>query len=145
MRAESLNKAPFKASDCQNATNMWFSIEDLRKKCHWFYKISPLCIRKAKDPFFTIKSVFYSKNRFFALSDAREGKFYKTNGIFFLKSSMKNHILVAFWQWVALKGALFSDFALKSNLALLSKKLQIVFFQKRLERFFLNSGFKLST
>ena len=32
LRAESLNKAPFKASDFQNATNMWFSIEDLRKK-----------------------------------------------------------------------------------------------------------------
>ena len=49
---------------------------------------------------------------------------------------MENHILVVFWQLVALQGTLFSDFALKSNLALLSKKLQIAFFQKRLERFF---------
>ena len=32
LRAKSLNKVPFKAPDCQNATNMWFSIEDLRKK-----------------------------------------------------------------------------------------------------------------
>ena len=58
---------------------------------------------------------------------------------------MENHILIAFWQWVAIKGASFSDFALKSDLALLSKKLQIAFFQKSLHRFFLNSGFKLST
>ena len=35
-RAKSLNKGPFKASDCQNATNMWFSIEDLRKKIPLF-------------------------------------------------------------------------------------------------------------
>ena len=32
LRAKSPNRAPFKASDYQNATNMWFSIEDLRKE-----------------------------------------------------------------------------------------------------------------
>ena len=32
LKAKSLNKVPFKASDCQNGTKMWFSIEDLRKK-----------------------------------------------------------------------------------------------------------------
>ena len=145
MRAKSLNKAPFKGTHCQNAINMWFSIEDLRKKCNWFYKISLLFIGKGQKPIFTIKHWFYGKNRFFGPSWCKEGKFYKKNGILLVKYSMENHISVAFWQWVALKGALFSDFALKSNSALLSKKLQIAFFQKRLERFFLNSGFKLST
>ena len=145
MRAKSINKALFKVSDCQNATNMWFFIEDLRKKCHWFYKISPHCIRRGQKSIFTIKHWFYGKNSFFGPSWCKEGKFYKKNGIFLLKSSMENHISVAFWQWVALKGALFSDFAPKSDLALLSRKLQIAFFQKRLERFFLNFGFKLST
>ena len=32
LRAKSLNKAPFKATHGQNATNMRFSMEDLRKK-----------------------------------------------------------------------------------------------------------------
>ena len=58
---------------------------------------------------------------------------------------MDNHILVAFWQSDALKGTLFSDFALKSDSALEGKKLQIAFFQKGLDKNFLNSGFKLST
>ena len=31
MRAKSVNRAPFKATDCQNATKMWFSLENLRK------------------------------------------------------------------------------------------------------------------
>ena len=88
--------------------------------------------------------MFYSEIRILALPDAKRGNLIKPIA-FFLKFSMENHILVAFWQWVALKGALFSDFALKSNSAVLSKKLQIAFFQKRLERFFFNSGFKLST
>ena len=73
-----------KASDCQNATNMWLSIEDLRKKCHWFYKISPFCIRMGEKPIFNIKHWFYSKDRYFAVPDAKRGNFKKPMGFFFL-------------------------------------------------------------
>ena len=41
--------------------------------------------------------------------------------------------------------AQFTAFALKSDSALQGKKLQINFFQKSLDKNFLNSGFKLST
>ena len=43
---------------------------------------------------------------------------------------MKNCIFVAFLQSDALKHALFSDFALKSDSALKGKKLKITFFSK---------------
>ena len=49
---------------------------------------------------------------------------------------MENHILIAFWQWVALKDALFSDFALKSDLALLSKNFKLHFFKNGSTDFF---------
>ena len=58
---------------------------------------------------------------------------------------MGNHTLGSFGQSVALQGALFTNFALKSDSALQDKKLQINFFQKSLDKNFSNSGFKLST
>ena len=61
--------------------------------------------------------VYYSENKFLALPDAKKGNFIKQLHSF-LKSSMDNHIFVAFWQSDALKGFLFSDFALKSDSAL---------------------------
>ena len=45
----------------------------------------------------------------------QKGEFYKTNGIYFLKSYMGNHISGSFGQSAALYGALFTDFALKSD------------------------------
>ena len=110
LRAKSLNKVPFKASDCQNATNMWFSIEDLRKNL--FYTISPLYIRKGEKPIFAIKHWFYSKDRFFAIPEAKRGNLIRPMAFFFLKSSMENHILAPLWQSDALNGTLFNDFAL---------------------------------
>ena len=58
---------------------------------------------------------------------------------------MEIHILGAFWQSVALKSTLFTDFALISDSDLQGKILQIAFFQKALDKIFLNSGFELSS
>ena len=62
--------------------------------------------------------MFYTENRFFALPEAKKGNFIKPTAFFFLKSSMENYILVAFWQSDALKGTLFIDSALNSDSAL---------------------------
>ena len=61
-RPKSLNKVPFNATHCQNPTKMWLSIENLRKKCHWSYKIFLLCIREGEKPIFTTKHWFYNKH-----------------------------------------------------------------------------------
>ena len=73
LKEKSVNKVPFEASYCQNDSKMWYSKENLRKKCLLFYKIFLLCVRKSKNPILTIKSVFYSENRFFTLPDAKKG------------------------------------------------------------------------
>ena len=49
LRAESLSKAPFKASDCQNGTNVWFSIEDLKKNAIGFIKFPLFASGRAKN------------------------------------------------------------------------------------------------
>jgi len=51
-----------------------------------FKKEIPHCVRVRKNPIFTLKSVFDSKNRFFTLPDAKRGNSMK---IFFLKSNME--------------------------------------------------------
>ena len=51
---------------------------------------------------------------------------------------MENHTVEAFWQLVALKVTLFADLDLKSDSDLEGKKLQIIFFQKFLDKLFLN-------
>ena len=118
LRAKSLNKVPFKASDCQNGTKMWFSIEDLRKKMPLVLSnFSSLPQERQKTYLYYKISIIYWK-QVFCPSWCKEEKFHKTKGSFFLKSYMENHIFVAFWQSDALKHALFSDFALKSDSAL---------------------------
>ena len=74
--------------------SLWKIKEEKRRtKC---YKISPLFIRKDKKPILTMKSMFYTENRFVALSDAKRRNFIKPIAFFFLKSSIEKHILVAF-------------------------------------------------
>ena len=62
LRAKSLSRAPFKATIYQNATNMWFPIEDLRKKCQLFLKFLPLCIGKGEKTIFSIHTLCFIRN-----------------------------------------------------------------------------------
>ena len=118
LRAKSLNKVPFKAFDCQDATDMWLSIEALRKKMPLVLLNFPSLPQEWQKTYLYYKiSIIYLK-WVFRPSWGKEGKFTNTNSFFFLKSYMENHIKVAFWQSDALNGTLFSEFALKSDSAL---------------------------
>ena len=57
LRAKSLNKAPFKATDYQNATNMWFPIGDLRKKMPLIFEIFPSLHQEAQKNNFQYKTL----------------------------------------------------------------------------------------
>ena len=84
LKEKSVNKVPFEASYCQNDTNMWYSKEDLRKKMPFVLWNFPPLHQKSENPIFTIKSVFYSENRFFTLPDAKRGNFKKQMAFFSL-------------------------------------------------------------
>ena len=51
LRAKSLSRAPFKATNYQNATNMWFPIENLRKNIICFLKSSLFATGRGKNLF----------------------------------------------------------------------------------------------
>ena len=51
LKAKSLNRAPLKATDYQNATNMWFPIENLRKNIICFLKSSLFATGRGKNLF----------------------------------------------------------------------------------------------
>ena len=66
LRAKSLNKACFKASDCKNATNMQFFIEDLRKKAIGYIKFSNFASGMGKNLFSIYNTDFIVKIGFSA-------------------------------------------------------------------------------
>ena len=112
---------------------------------HLFYKISPFCIWKGEKPIFTIKHWFYSQNRIFALPDAKEENFIKQKAFFFLNSLWNITFYCHFDNKMPQKVFCLLIFPSSQTQLYIVKKLQIAFFQKSLERFFLNSRFKLST
>ena len=75
LRAKSVNRTPFKGTECQNVNNMWFPIENLRKNAICFLEFPLFCIRNGQKPIFIIKHCFCSENMFYLLPNARMGNF----------------------------------------------------------------------
>ena len=64
----------FTASDCQNVTNMWFSIEDLGKKNAIGFIVLSLFASGTGKTYLYYK---ITENRFLALPEAKRGNFKK--------------------------------------------------------------------